>query len=102
MALDKKMYRNCIGAIISLNAELPEDDGDKKYRIVFDSEQYYQKIKDSYLLVCTECDKETPRHLYRFLTLRFHKPSKSYLVIQQEKSGFAQNAKKKMISNHQE
>jgi len=69
MALDKKMYRNCIGAIISLNAELPEDDGDKKYRIVFDSEQYYQKIKDSYLLVCTECDKETPKTSVQILDI---------------------------------
>jgi|APSaa5957512535_1039671.scaffolds.fasta_scaffold87982_2 hypothetical protein len=61
-ALDKHLYRNCIGAIISLNAELPEDTEDQKYRIVFDTEQYYQKIKDSFIIVCTGCDAESPHN----------------------------------------
>ena len=57
MALDKRLYRNCIGAILSLNAELPEDDGDKKYRIVIDTEEYNQRIRQNYQIVCS-CGKE--------------------------------------------
>lgn len=59
-ALDKNQYRNCIGAIISLNSLLPEDSDTNKYRIIFDSDIYYQKIKDAYTIVCNFCTKETP------------------------------------------
>ena len=52
MALDKKQYKNCIGAIISLNSLLPPDKDDFKYRIVIDSDEYYTKVKDSYVMVC--------------------------------------------------
>ena len=55
MALDKKLYRNCIGAIFSLNAELPEDDGDKKYRIVIDNDLHYDTVKQSYVIQCNHC-----------------------------------------------
>lgn len=59
-ALDKHLYRNCIGSIISLNSLLPEDTDDHKYRIIFDSDEYYNKIKDSYAIVCPSCEKESP------------------------------------------
>ncbi len=72
MALDKKMYRNCIGAIISLNAELPADDPDepnKKYRIVIDTEQHYTAVKENYLIVCPSCVEEHPYHIINFFDI---------------------------------
>lgn len=58
IALDKHMYRNCVGAINSMNALLPADADDKVYRIIIDSDQYESKINASYIMVCTHCEKE--------------------------------------------
>ena len=40
-ALSKHLYTDCVGAIITLNAMLPADDGEHKYRIIFDDDEYY-------------------------------------------------------------
>lgn len=58
MALDKHMYRNCIGAINSMNALLPADQDGKCYRIIIDTEQYEAKINAAFIMVCTGCEKE--------------------------------------------
>ena len=72
MALDKRQYESCIGGIKSMNSLLPEDTDDKKYRIVFDTEQYESTIKDSYLIECPKCKKELPRNTIKIfpVTLR--------------------------------
>jgi len=62
MALDKRQYSSCIGGIKSMNSLLPEDTDDKKYRIVFDTDEYNSVVRDSYLIECPKCKKEFPRN----------------------------------------
>ena len=69
MALDKHMYRNCIGAINSMNALLPADQDGKCYRIIIDTEEYEKKINAAYIMVCNHCDKELGYDTVKVLTL---------------------------------
>ena len=61
-ALGKRQYKSCIGAIKTLNAELPRDDGDHKYRIVFDTDAYNNKVNEHFQIICPKCEVE---HEYR-------------------------------------
>lgn len=97
MALDKKMYRNCIGSIISLNSLLPEDDNDQKYRIIFDADTYYQKIKESYIIVCTECEKEFQYHTIQILEVDLSEQEKIITGLQKQKIWICPKCKKENI-----
>ena len=57
-ALSKHLYTDCVGAIITLNAMLPADDGEHKYRIIFDDDEYNTKIKEHFIIVCPLCETE--------------------------------------------
>ena len=60
MALDKRLYKNCIGAIKALNGLLPEDNltTTKTYRIIFDDEEYQKVINSVFQIKCPECETE--------------------------------------------
>ena len=60
MALDKRLYKNCIGAIKALNGLLPEDNltTGKNYRIIFDDEEYNKIINSVFQIKCPECNSE--------------------------------------------
>lgn len=64
-ALREKRYPDCIGSIKTLNAELPANDGDHKYRIVFDTHSYNTKVNQHFLIVCKKCEEE---HEYASVT----------------------------------
>ena len=71
MALDKKMYKNCVGAIKAMNSLLPQDDPntEKYYRIIFDDEEY-QKIESSaFKIECPKCKKELEYDSVNFETI---------------------------------
>lgn len=73
VALKNKKYRDCIGAIKSLNSLLPEDDEDKKYRIVIDEDEFDSKVKENYIIVCRGCDKELEYSMVRFYNVDLSK-----------------------------
>lgn len=68
MALDKRLYKNCIGAIKALNGLLPEDNltTGKTYRIIFDDEEYNKVINSVFQIKCPECNTE-----YQYDTIDF-------------------------------
>lgn len=71
MALDKKMYRNCVGAIKAMNSLLPQDDPntEKYYRIIFDDEEYNKILNSAFKIECPECKKEIEYDVVRFDTI---------------------------------
>lgn len=69
MALDKRLYRNCIGAIKALNGLLPEDNlsTNKLYRIIFDDEEYQKVIDSVFQIQCPICKTE-----YQYDTVKIY------------------------------
>ena len=60
MALDKRLYKNCIGAIKAINGLLPEDNlvTGKVYRIIFDDEEYNKVVNSIFQIKCPKCETE--------------------------------------------
>jgi hypothetical protein len=57
-SLDKKLYKNCIGGIETMNGDLPVDDGEFVYRIIFDDKEYYKLRNSVFKIICTKCEHE--------------------------------------------
>lgn len=68
MALDKKMYKNCVGAVKAMNSLLPEDDSnaEKFYRIIFDDDEYNKIVNSAFKIECSKCKKEIEYDLIEF------------------------------------
>ena len=82
IALEKKLYKTCIGCIKTLNSLLPEDQDDIQYRIVFDDEEYKKVINSSDKIECPKCKEE-----YDYNSVQFQQISMpwSEQIISQEK-----------------
>lgn len=57
-ALGQKRYKTCIGAIETMNGDLPTDDGEFLYRIIFDDKEYNKLVNAVYQIVCPKCKVE--------------------------------------------
>lgn len=84
-ALKIKRYRTCIGSILSLNALLPADDGDHKYRIVIDSSIHYDAVKQNFIIICTDCEKECPYYHIEFFDVNLIKQDQIITGIEKER-----------------
>jgi|APSaa5957512535_1039671.scaffolds.fasta_scaffold12220_6 hypothetical protein len=84
-ALKIKHWPSCIGAIISLNSELPADDDDKKYRIIMDSMAYEEQVKQNYIIVCKKCKVEHPYYSITFFNVNLSKEKSTILGISKER-----------------
>ena len=82
IALEKKLYKTCIGCIKTLNSLLPEDQDDIQYRIVFDDNEYKKVINSSDKIECPKCKEE-----YDYNSVQFQEISLPWAeqVISQEK-----------------
>ena len=71
MALDKKMYKNCVGAVKAMNSLLPADNPNtqKFYRIIFDDDEYNKIINSAYKIECEKCKKEQEYDSVQFYTI---------------------------------
>ena len=71
MALDKKMYKNCVGAVKAMNSLLPADNPNtqKFYRIIFDDDEYNKIINSAYKIECEKCLKEQEYDSVQFYTI---------------------------------
>lgn len=69
MALDKRLYKNCIGGIKTLNSELPPDDGEFVYRIIFDTEEYNKIVNSSFKIECPKCEVENEYDAVQFIEM---------------------------------
>ena len=93
VALKNKKYRDCIGAIVSLNSLLPEDDEDHKYRIVIDGDEYYSKVKENYIIVCRKCEKEFSYDDVTFYNISYSLQDQIILGKPQQKIWICKNCK---------
>ncbi len=83
-ALKMKHFRTCIGSIITLNAELPADDGDHKYRIIIDSTVHYDAVKQNFIIICT-CEAEHPYYQVVFFDVNLSKQDQIITGIEKER-----------------
>lgn len=96
MALDKRQYDSCIGAIKSMNSLLPADTDDKKYRIVFDTDEYNSVVKDSYLIECPKCKKEFPRNTIKIYDIDLREQERIILGVKTKKIWVCPKCKKEI------
>ena len=82
IALEKKLYKTCIGCITTLNSLLPEDAGEIVYRIVFNDDEYRKVINSADKIECPICKTE-----YDYTSVQFQPMSLPWAeqIISEEK-----------------